>query len=702
MTQLYTKNKKKRQDEHEENEKEENDGNSSSSSSTEQDHHLKGDIANKYHSIDNNTPSQQQQQQQQQSSSSTHDDNKRKIRRWWRFFRRPDKTDDSQKSMTASKSNRKITHIPTSQQQQQQQLKQIQPDKSNHKNSNIPDDKKKKKIKRSKKLSTLGSAVRVVTLIVAILLYPLVTDEISYHMAVNKSTTTPNNNNNNLRLQIHPSTEETITTDTTTTESFDPTHHDDDGSERSTTDNVSPNDDVQGDEIPSSDSKTMAEADPKNDAIPEKTTSSPNRPFSLVPRSGTSNSKTSSSSSAVTNNPLSSIATSPSSFSLADKRRAMLSFVTDVVEDVGPSVVRVDTETHLLVQDNRNNDILRDTPPNMGDDDTYVQQGQGSGLIFSSDGLILTNAHVVEDATTVKVTLTDGRVFRCQVMGTDEIVDIAVLKIIPDAGSSMAKLPVAKLGDSDQLSVGKIVIAVGSPGGLDNTVTCGIVSGLERSSMMVGIPHKKVDYIQTDAAINPGNSGGPLIDVETGKVVGINAAIRAHMEGTSFAIPINRVQDIMHDLAAGKEIHHGYLGLGLATCTPEWAKQQNANVQQQQQQQQTNNANNKIPEVYGAIVFKVYPKTPAEQGGLKENDVILDIGGRKVKSADDARKLIDLAPVGENTPITVMRNGNVKVLNVKPVDLSSRLKEIRLEKQRRQQAERQRFQELGPFRSLLQ
>jgi serine protease Do len=164
------------------------------------------------------------------------------------------------------------------------------------------------------------------------------------------------------------------------------------------------------------------------------------------------------------------------------------------------------------------------------------------------------------------------------------------------------------------------------------------------------------------------------------------------MEGTSFAIPINRVRDIMHDLSEGKEIHHGYLGLGLASCTPDWARQNNAN----------NSNNNNIPEVYGAIVFKVYSKTPAEQGGLKENDIILDIGSQKVRSADDARRLIDLAPVGENVPITVMRNGSIKVLNVKPVDLSSRLKEIRREKQRQQQAERQRFQELGPFRSLLQ
>jgi S1-C subfamily serine protease len=273
-----------------------------------------------------------------------------------------------------------------------------------------------------------------------------------------------------------------------------------------------------------------------------------------------------------------------------------------------------------------------------------VQQGQGSGLIFSSDGLILTNAHVVEDATKVTVTLTDGRVYQAKVMGSDEIVDIAVLKILPYENgnglvpSPVANLPVADLGDSDSLLVGQIVIAVGSPGGLDNTVTMGIVSGLERSSAVVGIPHKKVDYIQTDAAINPGNSGGPLVDVETGKVVGINAAIRAHMEGTSFAIPINRVREIMYDLAEGNEVHHGYIGISLATCTPDWARQNNIQVTSDIPQ---------IPEVFGALVHKVFPRTPAEKGGLRENDVVLEINGKRVQSSDEARRLIDGAPVGK-------------------------------------------------------
>jgi S1-C subfamily serine protease len=176
---------------------------------------------------------------------------------------------------------------------------------------------------------------------------------------------------------------------------------------------------------------------------------------------------------------------------LEQRRRLALSFVTDAVDKVGPSVLRIDTETHLIGEEDG---LPPSTRPG------FVQQGQGSGLIFSSDGLILTNAHVVEDATKVTVTLTDGRVYQAKVMGSDEIVDIAVLKILPYANgnglvtSPIANLPVADLGDSDSLLVGQIVIAVGSPGGLDNTVTMGIVSGLERSSAVVGIPHKKVDY----------------------------------------------------------------------------------------------------------------------------------------------------------------------------------------------------------------
>eukprot|EP00536_Pseudo-nitzschia_multiseries_P008558 jgi/Psemu1/198451/e_gw1.219.50.1 len=332
-------------------------------------------------------------------------------------------------------------------------------------------------------------------------------------------------------------------------------------------------------------------------------------------------------------------------------------------------------------------------------DSNFIQQGQGSGLIFSSEGFILTNAHVVEGATKVKVTLTDGRVYSCVVTGTDDIVDIAVLKIVSNGGPPMTNLPVAELGDSDQLQVGKIVIAVGSPGGLDNTVTMGIVSGRERSSMMVGIPHKLVNYIQTDAAINPGNSGGPLIDVESGRVIGINAAIRAHMEGTSFAIPINRVRDIMHDLSSGKEIRHGYIGCQLSTCTPDWARENNAKASNDGSGG-SGNANT-IPEVYGALVHKIYGKSPVHLGGLREQDIIQQIGSEPVRSASDASRWIDLATPGENIPFTILRNGQVKVISVKPKDMSTTQKEMQREKQRRLLDEKRRFQELGPFRSLL-
>jgi S1-C subfamily serine protease len=300
----------------------------------------------------------------------------------------------------------------------------------------------------------------------------------------------------------------------------------------------------------------------------------------------------------------------------------------------------------------------------------------------------------VEDATKVTVTLTDGRIYQAEVKGSDEIVDIAVLKIIHERGDAkVSNLPVAELGDSDNLHVGQIVIAVGSPGGLDNTVTMGIVSGLERSSAVVGIPHKKVDYIQTDAAINPGNSGGPLVDVETGRVIGINAAIRAHMEGTSFAIPINRVREIMHELAEGRAVHHGYLGISLATCTPDWARQNNARAA---------SGSPLIPEVQGALVHKVFPRTPAEKGGLRENDVVLEIDGRKIKSSDDARRYIDGAAVGRDLHMKVLRDKSHITLTVQPIDLASRLKEVRHERRKQLMQERLRFQELGPMQRLFQ
>ena len=210
-------------------------------------------------------------------------------------------------------------------------------------------------------------------------------------------------------------------------------------------------------------------------------------------------------------------------------------------------------------------------------------------------------------------------------------------------------------------------------------------------------------------AINPGNSGGPLVDVETGHVVGVNAAIRAHMEGTSFAIPINRVREIMHDLARGQSVHHGFLGISLSTCTPDWAYQQNLNNMNRHQEQasvegEAQQQPNHIPEVHGAMVHKVFPETPAESGGLRMHDIILEIGGCKVHSSDDARRLIDKAPVGKDLTIRVLRNLRETAVIVQPIDLAERLRQMREEQLRQrqhewsQQQERLRFRhELGPF-----
>ena len=188
--------------------------------------------------------------------------------------------------------------------------------------------------------------------------------------------------------------------------------------------------------------------------------------------------------------------------------------------------------------------------------------------------------------------------------------------------------------------------------------------------------------------INPGNSGGPLVDVETGQVVGLNACIRSNMESTAFSIPINRVREIMYDLADGKQIHHGYLGISLASCTPEWARLQNG--------LKTSFDNSLIPEAHGALIHRVFPHTPAEKGGLKENDLILSIAGRPVESSDDARRLIDAAPVGQDLKVTLQRDRQTLTITVQPVDLATRLREIRRERQQQFLRERIRFQQLAP------
>ncbi|KAG5186673.1 trypsin-like cysteine/serine peptidase domain-containing protein [Tribonema minus] len=305
-----------------------------------------------------------------------------------------------------------------------------------------------------------------------------------------------------------------------------------------------------------------------------------------------------------------------------------------------------------------------------------VEQGQGSGVIFSADGLVLTNAHVVNGANKVTVTLTDGRKLLATVKGADELTDLAVLKI--EGEGENIPFPVAQLGDSEELSVGDWVIAVGNPVGLDSTVTLGIVSSLKRSSQEVGIPDRKVTFIQTDAAINPGNSGGALVN-ERGEVVGINTAIRAYAEGIGFAIPVNKAKQIMYELAEGRAIQHPYIGVHMTTVTPDMARQNNLDP----------NAPNELPEVYGAMVIMVLPSTPAYDAGLRRFDVVIEMKGARIKNAGDIVSQVDECMVGENVPLKVLRAGRVMDLSIRPRDVL----EMRQRQQLQQQQQRQQQQQ---------
>ena len=234
-----------------------------------------------------------------------------------------------------------------------------------------------------------------------------------------------------------------------------------------------------------------------------------------------------------------------------------------------------------------------------------VETGQGSGVIFEASGLVLTNAHVGEKADQVMVGLPDGRRVSGRVLGQDSLTDLAVVRLDQDG-----PWPTAPLGNSDALQVGDWAIAVGNPFGLENTVTLGIISNLNRNVSQLGISGKRLDLIQTDAAINPGNSGGPLLNA-AGEVVGINTLVRSGPgAGLGFAIPINRARVIAKQLATTGRASHPMVGVTLSAVP---APRPGA------------------PNPYGAVVRSVVPNGPAAQAGLKTNDVIVAIAGSAVK-----------------------------------------------------------------------
>ncbi|NDJ17130.1 HhoA/HhoB/HtrA family serine endopeptidase [Myxacorys almedinensis] len=338
------------------------------------------------------------------------------------------------------------------------------------------------------------------------------------------------------------------------------------------------------------------------------------------------------------------------------------SFVAQAVKQVGTAVVRIDTERT----------VTRRAAPNPMFDDPFFRQffgqdvypqapseqilrGQGSGFVIDQSGMILTNSHVVNGADKVTVTLKDGRVFEGKVRGSDDVSDLAVVKI------NGTDLPFAPLADSDQVSVGDWAIAVGNPLGLDNTVTLGIVSTLHRSSAQIGLIDKRLDFIQTDAAINPGNSGGPLLN-DRGEVIGINTAIRADAMGIGFAIPINKAKSIKDALARGEKIPHPYLGVQMTTLTPEIAKQNNDDP----------NSAFTVPEIEGVIVVRVLPDTPAAKAGIRRGDVIVQIDGQAIRTADQLQTIVENSRLGQTLKVQVRRGEQTQQLAVKTAELQNK------------------------------
>ena len=321
------------------------------------------------------------------------------------------------------------------------------------------------------------------------------------------------------------------------------------------------------------------------------------------------------------------------------------SFVAEAVRLAGPAVVRIDTERQVSTQ--RGGGI----PPMFLQDPLLRQffggaqfrgpskrteRGQGTGVIFASDGLILTNAHVVEGSSRVSVRLVDGRSMEGSVVGADPVTDLAVVRV--DAAEP---LPVAMLGDSDQVQVGDWAIAVGNPFGLDNTVTLGIVSSTNRNASKLGITDKRLDLIQTDAAINPGNSGGPLLNAD-GEVVGINAMVRTGPgAGLGFSIPINRARTIADQLVSKGRASHAMVGLMLSK------------------------------DAQGVRVRSVLPGGPAAKAGFQEGDVVNKVAGQIVQDPAQFLSRMEESGVGKPLAVEVQRNGRTLRLSITPVEMAS-------------------------------
>ncbi|WP_434101579.1 Do family serine endopeptidase [Methylocaldum gracile] len=315
-----------------------------------------------------------------------------------------------------------------------------------------------------------------------------------------------------------------------------------------------------------------------------------------------------------------------------------------MLEAVLPAVVNISTTSTVNVQENPlfNDPFFRrffdlpNMPPRQ-----RQQQSLGSGVIVNAEnGLILTNHHVIANADQVTVTLQDGRDFEATVVGADPETDVAVVKI------GEKNLTALRFGDSQSLRVGDFVVAIGSPFGLSQTVTSGIVSALGRSGL--GIEGYE-DFIQTDASINPGNSGGALVDLN-GELVGINTAIVGPAGGNvgiGFAIPSHLAQAVMQQIVQYGEVQRGQLGIGVQDLTPESAKALG------------------LERSGGAVIAQVQPDSPAAQAGLRPGDVVVAIDGAPVANASSLRNIIGLLRVGSEIKLDFLRNGQKRTVTAR-------------------------------------
>ena len=326
------------------------------------------------------------------------------------------------------------------------------------------------------------------------------------------------------------------------------------------------------------------------------------------------------------------------------------SFIAEAVAKTGPAVVRIDATRRVA---SKGRDALRNPlfrrffgnqlPP----EQDRIERGTGSGFILSRDGQIITNAHVVSGAEVVDVTLKDGRSFAGQVVGTDPVTDVAVVKI------ETVDLPIVELGSSRLLVPGQWAIAIGNPLGLDNTVTAGIISAIGRSSSQVGVPDKRVRFIQTDAAINPGNSGGPLLN-ESGEVIGINTAIRANAQGLGFAIPIETAQRIAEQLFEQGQASHPFLGIQMLDLSPTVKEKLNQH------------SKFKIDRTEGILIVRVLEDSPASIAGLQAGDVIVKIDNIPVSESTEVQDLVEASVLGEPLSVEVDRQGKLHSIEVRP------------------------------------